>query len=371
MTMRRTPYYSLISALGAQMGRVGGGFMSALNYGNAAAEHLNTRANVGLQDLSTMGKVDIRGPDAEALVNYVVVADVTTMETGQVRYSTVCTAEGGIMDDLTIFRLGEAHFMLVTGSVNRTKMRDWLVHHAESRRAYVTDRTAAIAFPTIQGPRARDLLEVVVTEVDLTALRRWRFARGRIGEIEVMVSRTGVTGELGFELFVSADEAATVWNEIFAIGGAFGLRPYGVQAMFTLGLEKLYPAHGLDMDERRTPFHIGLDRFIRFEKGEFIGRDALLRLRDTGVAEAWVGLLLEGDTTAVTDARVMVQDEEVGYITYSDRGHSIGAVLATAHVRTDYAASGTTVSVMIGGAPVTARVMREAFLDPEGLRLRA
>lgn len=141
MPERRSPFYSNIVAAGAAMGRVGGDFISAKNYTGVEDEHLNTRSKVGMQDLSTMGKMDIRGSGAEALVNHVIVNDAAAMRPGQVRYSTVCREDGGIMDDLTVFRLGEEHFMLVTGSVNRLKMRPWLMKHAEGRNAYVTDVT--------------------------------------------------------------------------------------------------------------------------------------------------------------------------------------------------------------------------------------
>jgi aminomethyltransferase len=371
MTERRSPFYANIVASGATMGRVGGGFVSAHHYAGVEQEHLNTRANVGIQDLSTMGKMDIKGPDAEALVNHVIVNDAAVMKPGQVRYSTVCREDGGIMDDLTVFRLEAEHFMLVTGSVNRLKMLPWLRHHAAGRRAYVTDLTAAIAFPTIQGPRSRELLKSIVADTDLDALKRWSFTRGRIGETAVMISRTGVTGELGFELFVPADEAGALWDVIVRAGRDFGLQPYGVLAMFTLGLEKGYPAHGIDMDESRTPFHVGLDRWIRFDKGDFIGREALLRVRDQGVAERWAGLILESGSPAAAGARVHAGGEDVGFVTYSDHGYSLGSVLATAHLRLPFARPGTELSIGDGGAAIPAVVATMPFFDPEGIRLRA
>jgi len=371
MVQRRTPFYSQALALGAQMTRVGGDFMSARCYTTVPDEHRNTRTFVGLQDLGTMGKMDIRGADAEALVNHVIVNDASTMQVGQARYSTVCRDDGGILDDLTVFRLGEAHFMLVTGSRNRWKMRAWLTHHAQGRKAYLTDMTPAMAFPTIQGPRSRELLQAVVQDADLQGLKRWTFTRGRIGETDVLVSRTGVTGELGFELFVPADEAADVWDTLFRVGQDFHLQPYGVQAMFTLGLEKAYPAHGVDMDEHRTPFHVGLDRWIRFDKGDFVGRDALLRVRDAGVAQCWVGLVLEGDTPAATDAPVFSGAETVGFVTYSDHGYSLGKVLATAYVASELAVEDTSLSVEVAGQRVVATVTRKPFYDPEGIRVRA
>ena len=367
MPLRRTPFYALASAYGAQMGPVGGGFVNAHHYGDVRGEHLNTRAHVGVQDLSTMGKIDVKGPEAEAFVNHLIVNDAAAMRVGAARYASVCAPDGGVMDDLTVFRLADEHFLIVSGSRNRLKIRDWAMAHAQGRRAYVTDITAAIAFPTVQGPKSRALLQRLIPDADLTALKRWSFTWGHFGETRVMISRTGVTGELGFELFVPSDEAATVWNGLMAVGGAYGLRPYGVQAMFTLGLEKLYPAHGIDMDETLTPFHVGTDAFIKFEKGDFIGREALLRVRDAGVATAWVGLALEGEVPAVEGAAVMAEGRKIGHVTYSDHGYSVGAVLASAHVEKAYAVDGAEVTV--GG--VKARVSRRAFVDPDGARLRA
>ncbi len=367
MPLRRTPFYALASAYGAQMGPVGGGFVSAHHYGDVKAEHLNTRANVGVQDLSTMGKIDVRGPEAEALINYLIVNDAAAMRVGAARYASVCAPDGGVMDDLTVFRLADEHFLIVSGSRNRLKIRDWAMAHAQGRRAYVTDMTAAIAFPTVQGPRSRELLAGLIPDADLVGLKRWQFTWGHFGETKVMISRTGVTGELGFELFVPSDEAAGVWNELLTVGGAYGLRPYGVQAMFTLGLEKLYPAHGIDMDETVTPFHVGTDAFIKFDKGDFIGREALLRLRDAGVATTWVGLRLEGEAPAAEGAAVTVDGRQIGHVTYSDHGYSVGAVLASAHIDKGYAVEGAEVTV----AGVKAQVARKAFFDPEAARLRA
>lgn len=268
------------------------------------------------------------------------------------------------MDDLTVFRLGAEHFLVVTGSRNRLKIRDWVQHHATGRCAYVTDITAGVAFPTIQGPNSRALLQGLTRDADLGALKRWCFTFGHLDGTRVMISRTGVTGELGFELFVPADEAANVWNALFRVGGAHGLRPYGVNAMFTLGLEKLYPAHGIDMDESITPFHVGTDAFVKFDKGDFIDREALIRIREADVKTAWVGLRPTGTKPVPAQTSVKVDGRVVGHITYSDHGHSVGAVLATAHVERDLATEGLEVSVL--GQPAT--VTRRAFLDPEGQR---
>jgi aminomethyltransferase len=166
---------------------------------------------------------------------------------------------------------------------------------------------------------------------------------------------------------VPSDEAADLWNALFRAGGAHGLRRYGVLAMFTLGLERLYPAHGIDMDEGLTPFHVGTEPFIKFDKGDFIGREALLKTQDEGVKTAWVELKLTGDRPAPPLTPVLAQDRQIGHITYSDHGHSVGAVLASAHIEKGFSADGTEVIVL--GQPAT--VARKAFFDPEGLRLKS
>jgi aminomethyltransferase len=368
---RHSPFYNEIVALGATMGRVGGDFVSAHFFEGVEQEHLNTRRNVGVQDLSTMGKIDIKGPDAEQLVNYVIVNDVRGMKPSQARYSTVCQEDGGIMDDLTVFKLGSEHFMMVSGSVNRWKMLSWVSRHADGRRAYVTDLTAATAFPTIQGPRSRDLLKAIAEDIDLDGLKRWSSASARIGETAVRISRTGVTGELGFELFVPADEATVVWRTLMQAGSDFGLKPYGVLAMFTLGLEKGYPAHGIDMDESRTPFHLSLDRMIKFDKDDFVGRSALLLMRDNGPDERWVGLILDGDRPAAAGAPVLCDGEVAGVVTYSDHGYSVGKTLATAHLRLPFNEIGTELDIHIDGTSTRAVVASMPFFDTEGKRLRA
>jgi aminomethyltransferase len=371
MTERRTPFFSNVVQLGAEMTRVGGDFVAARTYTCVAEEHLNTRTHVGMQDLSTMGKIDIKGPDAEALINYLLVNDVRPMEAGKVRYSTVCRHDGGILDDLTVFKLEDEHFMVVTGSVNRKKMIAWISRHAIDRRAYATDITAALAMSTIQGPRSRDFLKSIVRDADLDSLRFFSFTRGRIADTQLIVSRTGVTGELGFELYIPAEEASVLWDTLIASGHEFGLKPYGVAAMFTLGLEKGYPAHGIDMDESYTPFHVGLNRWISFDKGNFIGREALLRIKEEGVSERWTGLIIMGDQAASRKDRVLAGNKEVGYVTYSDRGFSVGKMLATAYVKIAHTQLDTDLTIIIDGVPTAAKVSRMPFFDPEGIRLKS
>ena len=397
MPERRTPLYDNHIRLGAQMVRGGGDYMFPLCYTSPIEEHINTRTNSGMQDLSTMGEVDIKGPGAERLINHLLVNEIRDLEPGQVRYSTMCNEDGGVVDDTTVYKFSDEHFMIVTSSGPRKKTARWIADHAIGTSAYVCDMSAAIALPVVQGPRSRDFLSSVVLEADLNALKYFRFTTGRIGDTELVISRSGYTGELGYELYTPAEEAGALWEQLLQTGRSFGLMPYGVTTMQTLRLEKAYPLYGNDITEDYTPFHIGLDRWIRFEKRDFIGRDALLRMRERGLDERWVGLVIHGDTPAPVNAKVfsigavttteermfsgteagaakereLPGGEEVGHVTYSNKGHTVGKMLALAYVRTSHSWPGSRLLIEINDRPVPAIVTPTPFFDPQGARLRA
>jgi aminomethyltransferase len=378
------------------MVRGGGDYMFPVSYTSPVEEHVNTRANVGMQDLSTMGEVDIKGPGAERLINQLLVNEIRDMHPGQARYSTMCNDEGGVVDDITVYKFNDEHFMIVTSSGPRKKTARWIADHAIGTSAYVTDMTAAIALPVVQGPRSRDFLKSVVEEANLDRLTFFRFSIARIGETELIISRSGYTGELGYELYTPAEEAGALWERLLAAGREFGLKPYGVTAMQTLRLEKAFPLYGNDINENYSPFHVGLDRWIRFDKRDFIGRQALLRVQEQGLDERWVGLTLQGDVPAPVDSKVYSigrvatseermhcgpeagapkdkaqPGEEVGHVTYSARGHTVGKLLAMAYVQVSHAYPGSRLLVEVGDRNVPAVVTPTPFFDPQGARLRA
>lgn len=396
MAERRSPLYDLHVRAGAQMVKGGGDFWFPLTYTSPVEEHLNTRNNVGMQDLSSMGEVDVKGPGAERLLNYLLVNDIRDLQPGQARYSTMCREDGGVVDDVTVYKFNDEHFMVVTSSGPRKKTARWISDHAVGTSTYVTDMTASIALPVVQGPKSRDLLKSLLQDVDIDSLRYFRFARARLDETDLIVSRSGYTGELGYELYTPAEEAATVWERIVQAGRGFGLLPYGVTAMQTLRLEKAYPLYGKDIHEDITPFHVGLDRWIKFDKRSFLGRDALLQVQGRGLDTRWVGLVLQGDAPAPADARVYsiggvatnetraysgpeagrANDryefgEDVGYVTYSNRGHSVGKLLAMAYINTSHSWNGSRLLVDVNGRPTVAVVTPTPFFDPQGARLRA
>lgn len=396
MPERRTPLYDTHVRMGAQMVKGGGDFWYPLSYASPVEEHVNTRTNVGMQDLSTMGEVDVKGPGAERLLNTLLVNEIRDMHPGQVRYSTLCNENGGVVDDVTVYKFHDEHFMIVTSSGPRKKTARWIADHAVGSSAYVSDVTAAIGLPVVQGPRSLDFLKTVVREADLDALRFFWFTPARIGETELLISRSGYTGELGYELYTPAEEVGALWETLLAAGRPFGLKPYGVLAMHSLRLEKGFPLYGADINEDVTPFHAGLERFIRFDKRDFIGRGALLRVRENGLSERWVGLTLESELPANAQDAVFSIGEvetrtlkklsgaaagetqeselpgaEIGRVTISARGHTVGKTLAMAYVRTTHAWPGNRLVVRSGERLVPATVTPTPFFDPQGARMRA
>src|SRR5918998_31570 len=196
MPERRTPFYDFHRRSARNLVKGGGGFMFPTSYASSLEEHLNVRRNVGMQDLSTM-----------------------------------CNEEGGIVDDVTVYKFDDEHFMVVTSSGPREKAFRWISEHAVGSSAYVTDLTAAVALPVVQGPRSRAFLKTVVEGVELDELRFFRFAPCRIGDVEVLLSRSGYTGELGYKLYTPADQASALWEHILQASQGFNLKPYGLEAM--------------------------------------------------------------------------------------------------------------------------------------------
>jgi glycine cleavage system T protein (aminomethyltransferase) len=397
MTERRTPLYDFHLRSARNLIKGGGDFMFPASYISPVEEHLNVRRNVGMQDLSTMGEVDIKGPGAERLIRRLLVNEVQDMEPGQLRYTTMCNEEGGVVDDVTVYKFDDEHFMIVTSSGPRLRSYRWISDHAAGASAYVTDVTAAIALPVVQGPRSRRFLKTVVEGVDLDKLRFFRFAACRIGEVELLISRSGYTGELGYELYTPADQAGPLWEHLLEKGREFDLRPYGVEAMQSLRIEKSLPLYGPDISEDDTPFHVGLSRWIRLEKRDFIGREALLRIQERGLQRRWVGLTLQSEVPAAAGAKVfsvgdvatfrevietgaeageyedavMPGDSQVGRVTSSAMGHTVGKMLAMAYVDTGHSWPGNNLIVEINGRPVPAKVTPTPFFDPENARVRS
>jgi aminomethyltransferase len=398
MAERRTPLYDIHLRTAVRMVKGGGDYLFPWAYTSPAEEHLNVRQNVGMQDLTSMGEVDVKGPGAERLLSRLAVANITNLLPGQVRYTTLCREDGRIVDDVTVYKFGDEHFMVVTSSAPRKTTFRWIADHAAGMSAYVNDVSGAIALISVQGPRSLEFLGAVAADPQgLGELRFFRFGANRINDTELIVSRSGYTGELGYELYVPAEEAASLWEFLERRGKEFGLLPYGVGAMQSLRIEKALPLAGPDIDGEQTPYELGLHKWIDFTKRDFIGREALLAAQERGLRRRWVGLSLDSTAPAnpndpvytVADVAAYRPDTpldidaneefdaqragwtQVGRITSSARGHSVGKMLALAYLDVSHSWPGARVMVASGGGrPLPATVATTPFFDPGGLRLR-
>lgn len=373
MPVRHTPYHQRFVELGAEMGdRIG--FDCAIVFTSTEEEHLATRRGVGCYDVYYQGPIDLKGPDAEALLDRLLVRDVPRRlaSDGQVVYSSVCNGDGGMIDDLTAYRLGPEHYWLIATPARAEAVLAHATEQARDLRAYVTNCISGTAYLSVQGPDSRELLQPL-TEADLStdALPYFRFVETVVAEVPMVVSRTGYSGELGYELYYPRDYAHHVWDTIVSAGAT----PCGLGALRSTRMEKAYPLYGLDADETTSPLEAGLAWAVDLDgPGEFIGRDALLRQRDDGVTRLLAGIEF-GDLSYVPEIGDVVlgeEDAQLGTVTSSDRGWFLGEALALAYLRPEVVEEGGVVRVTTeSGGSGEGRVTDRPFYDPEGLRVRS
>jgi aminomethyltransferase len=370
---KQTPYFHKFIELGAELAdRIG--FDAAVVFTSTEEEHLATRNAGGIYDVYSQGPLDVKGPDAARLLSKVAARDVERRmtEDGRVLYTSLCNASGGMIDDLTVYRLGAEHFWVIATPSRAAIVEAWLEQHAADMAAYITNVIPGTAYLSIQGPRSRELLSGL-TDTDLSseALPYFRCTRAEVADVPMVISRTGYSGELGYELYYPRDYAEAIWDAVIEAGRPLGAVPAGLGALRSVRIEKRYPLYGLDLDETTSPLEAGLGWAVDLDdRGDFLGAEALRRQRDEGITRTLVGLAFQdlAPLPKPGDA-VLVGGEEAGTVTSADRGYALGRSLALGYVRPD-AGSGAAVEVK-GEATWPATVTLEPFYDPKGERLRA
>jgi aminomethyltransferase len=369
MARRHTPYYHKFVALGAELvDRIG--FDAAFKFTSVQAEHLATRERAGLYDVYYQVLLDIKGRDAETLLQRTLVNDVAKLPVGKVIYSSVCNDKGGMIDDLTCLRLDRDHFWLCPTPSRVDIVAQWMTEYAHGMNACVTNLGAGRAFLSIQGPRSRDIL-ARLTEADLTTARLpyYAWTRATVAEVkDTVISRTGYSGELGYELFYPGEYAEHMWDVVLAAGKDCGLIPCGLGALRSVRIEKKYPLYGLDLDETTSPLEAGLGWTVKFEKPDFIGRDALSRQRYQGVTRSLVAVEFPDLTFVPAPGDLILADgRPIGKITSADHGYHLHKSIALGYVEPAAARPGLAVVVKDNKGSV----QTEAPYDPSRLRARA
>ena len=356
---KRTPLYDMHRQLGARMIAFGGWDMP-VSYRGIIEEHLHVRRHAGLFDVSHMGEFEIRGPQAEAAVQYITTNDVRQLQDYQLQYSVLCNEAGGILDDLTVCRLAADHFLLIVNAANIDKDFAWITQHlpaaAEARN--LSDAKALLA---LQGPDAEAILRRL-TSADLSTLPYYHARLARVRDLEVLISRTGYTGEDGFELLVDAVEAPALWQTLMDAGQEVTLLPVGLGARDTLRLEARYLLYGTDMDETCNPFEVGLGWVTKLSKGDFLGREALARLKEAGAQRRLVGFIMQERGVPRAHYPVKHGDTTIGAVTSGTMSPSLQQAIGTALVPTAYAKVDSEFAIDIRNKAVRARVAPSPFV---------
>jgi aminomethyltransferase len=359
-TLRRTPLHASHLALGARMVPYAG-YEMPVQYSSIIEEHRTVRGSVGLFDLSHMGELHLSGPEALAFARYAVVSDPGLLEPGQAQYSMVCAADGGIIDDLIVYRVDDG-YLIVCNAANH----DAVLSQLESLRAHgdfdvtLADRSEETALIAPQGPRSAELL-ARLTDLDLSTLGNYRSMPGRVAGNECLVARTGYTGEDGFELFCAARRAQRLWDALISTGHDLGLRPCGLGSRDTLRLEAGMPLYGNELGRSVNPYEANLGRVVKLEKGEFVGRSALAAVQQTGPQRKLVGLEMRDEAIARHGYPVLVDGAEVGVVTSGTLSPTLGERIAMAYLPVADAAVGAPVEVLVRDRPHPAEQVKLPF----------
>lgn len=363
-TDRTTPLHEEHLALGASMTGFGGWLMP-LRYTSDLAEHRAVREAAGLFDLSHMGEIELTGPGAAAALDHALVGSASAIAVGRARYSMICAEDGSVLDDLIVYRLADERFLVVANAGNAELVAGELRGRAAGFDAVVADRSAETALVAVQGPRAEDIVAALVAPDDVAAVRALRYYASvvvTVAGVRALAARTGYTGEDGFELFVAAEDAVTLWRTALAEGAQHGMIPAGLSARDSLRLEAGMPLYGHELDTTTTPYEAGLGRVVRLDKTDadgnpvaFVGRAALAARQASAPARVLVGLRGTGRRPARAGHAVVLPGaggapgHQVGTVTSGAPSPTLGHPVAMAYVTPELSAEGTELAVDVRG----------------------
>ncbi|MFW6200027.1 MAG: glycine cleavage system aminomethyltransferase GcvT [Gemmatimonadota bacterium] len=382
--LRTTPLHGKHVELGGTMVPFAGWEMPIQYGAGIRAEHRAVRTRAGLFDVSHMGEVELRGPEALPFLRHLAVNDASRLDEGQAQYSALCRPDGGVLDDLVVYRFPD-RYMLVVNAANRETDLEWIREHADDFRVEVEDRSDRTALLALQGPRAEVVLDLL-TDMDLDAIAYYRFSVGPVAGVETVVSRTGYTGEDGFELYVTAEDGPGLWDAVMDAGTEHDVLPAGLGARDSLRLEMGYALHGQDVDEQHTPLEAGLGWIVKLDDGRsFIGSDVLRRQKSDGVQRKLVGIGLEergfprpgyeivsrggeGEGGSAGEDRQAERGRVLGTVTSGTVSPTLERGIALGYVPARHAPVGTELAIRIRDRDVPGRVEELPFYTDGSIR---
>jgi aminomethyltransferase len=361
-SLKATPLLEVHKELGARIVPFSG-WQMPIQYSGLIQEHLCVRNAVGLFDVSHMGEIDVKGPEAFKFIQKLITNDAEKMDNGSIIYSVICYENGGVVDDLLVHKFSDEHYFLCVNAGNVDKDFEWISEQAKSMDVEVVNTSDSIAQLAIQGRHAQALLQKL-SDVSLDGLEYYRFIEGKIHSVDSIISRTGYTGEDGFEIYFDAEQAVTVFKKIIEEGKPFELEPIGLGARDTLRLEMGYSLYGQEISENINPLEAGLSWVVKLNKKEnFIGKEAIQNFKDAGVKRRLAGVKLMERGVPRSHYPVLCNGDSVGEVTSGTFSPSLNCGVALCSVSSEYSKVGTKLDIQIRGKNVPGEVVKLPFVE--------
>ncbi len=359
-SLKRTPLYEQHRAMGARLVEFGGWEMP-VQYSSILEEHEAVRTRAGLFDVSHMGEFKVEGPGALPFLQYLVPNDVSRLAIGQALYTQLCLPDGNTIDDMLIYHLADDHYMLVVNAGNIAKDFAWVEKQSKNfKDVHVTNQSDTTSLLALQGPAAQAILQPL-TDVDLASIRYYHFTPGMVDGINCIISRTGYTGEDGFELYCAPVDVLKLWNDLSAAGKPHGLLPAGLGARDTLRLEAGLCLYDHELTEQINPLEARLGWTVKFDKGDFIGRDALLKAKEQGLKRKLVGIELLDRGVPRGGYTIYENDQPIGVLTSGAPGPTVHKNIGIGYVEASHAEAGKTIQIDIRGRRTAAQIVALPF----------
>jgi len=357
--MKKTRLYNYHKDSGAKLVDFFGWEMP-VKYSSIVEEHNAVREKAGLFDVSHMGEIRVSGPQALDYVQFLTPNDASRLNTQKAQYSALTTPQGTFVDDMLVYKLGENDYLLVVNAANTDKDFDWVESHQKDFDVEVKNMSDSYTQLALQGPKAIDILKPL-TEIELEDMKPFRVRKGRVQDEEALVSRTGYTGEDGFEIYTLSENPDKIWDAILERGKKFGIKPVGLGARDTLRLEACLMLYGNDIDETTTVLEAGLGWLVKFKKGDFLGRDTLLKQKEEGIKRKISGFEIKGRGIARHGYPVYVDGKEVSKVTSGTFSPYFKKSIGLAYLPVTHNDPGQNIEIGIRGKKVKAEVVRTPF----------
>lgn len=359
--MKKTAIYDEHLNLGAKIIDFGG-WQMPVQYSSIIEEHNAVRNKAGLFDVSHMGEVLIKGEDSLNLVQKVITNDASKMKDGQVIYTPMCYKDGGIVDDLLVYKESDKEFLLVVNASNTSKDIKWINKNAEFfNDLTVENKSEYYSLIAIQGPISREIINPLVDD-DISDLKFYRFINTKINGFNTIISRTGYTGELGYEIYLKAEKGPELWRKILEVGSEKGLKPAGLGARDTLRLEKALCLYGNDIDEKTNPLEAGLSWTVKFNKEDFNGKSELEKVQQKGIKRKLVGFRMKERGIPRHGYKIKIDDKEIGEVTSGSYSPTLDENIGLAYVDLDYISIDTEIDISIRKREVKAQIVETPFV---------